>query len=84
MLHSEHLAKADESYEIRFDSNGNVIHVYVKDGEAIIFPALHEFVMRIYYGQEVERFYLDEYTLTDMYNESEYNYYELKAKYGNE
>jgi len=81
MLHNEHLQKADELYEIRHDNNGNVIHVYVKDGEAIVFPSLHDFVMRVYYGQEVERFYLDEEELTDLYNESAYDYYTLKAKH---
>jgi hypothetical protein len=28
-IHSEHLAKADDSYEIRFDNSGHVIHVYI-------------------------------------------------------
>ncbi len=31
MFHSEHLAKADESYEIRFDKSGHVIHVYIAE-----------------------------------------------------
>jgi len=84
MIHNEHLKRADELYEIRHDNNGNAIHVYIKDGEAIIFPTLHDFVMRVYDGQEVERFYLDEYELTDMYNESAYDYYTLKSKYGNQ
>jgi hypothetical protein len=81
MLHNEHLSKADELYEMRHDQNGNVIHVYVKDGGAIIFPGLHELVMRIYYGQEVERFYLAEEDLETMYSDSRYNYYELKSIY---
>jgi hypothetical protein len=81
MIHSEHLAKADESYEIRFDQNGHAIHVYFKDGYAIVFPALHEFVLRVYYGEEVERFYLDEEDLERMYQERTCNYYELKARY---
>ncbi len=81
MLHNEHLSKADESYEIRHDNNGNVIHVYIKDGEAIIFPTLHDFVMRVYYGQEVERFYLEEESLDALYDESAYDYYTLKSLY---
>ena len=31
LFHSEHLAKADESYEIRFDKSGHVIHVYIAE-----------------------------------------------------
>jgi hypothetical protein len=81
MLHNEHLSKADESYEIRHDNNGNAIHVYIKDGEAIIFPTLHDFVMRVYYGQDVERFYLEEDSLSAMYDESAYDYYTLKGQY---
>lgn len=34
MLHNEHLSKADELYEVRHDEKGNVIHVFIKDGEA--------------------------------------------------
>lgn len=78
MLHNEHLAKADESYEIRHDSAGNVIHVYIKDGEAIVFPTLDDFVMYIYIGKEVERFYLNENELSNLYSFDEYNYYRLK------
>ena len=84
MLHNEHLSKADELYEVRHDNNGNAIHVFIKDGEAIIFQNLHDFVMRIYYGKEVERFYLSEEELTDMYNSNDYEYYELKSKYSHE
>jgi hypothetical protein len=84
MIHNEHLKKADELYEIRHDNNGNAIHVYIKDGEAIVFPTLHDFVMRVYHGYAVERFYLHEYTLENMYSESAYDYYTLKSKYGNE
>lgn len=68
-FHSENLANADESYESRFDRNGHAIHVYFKDGYAIVFPALYELVLRIYYGMEVERFYLDEEELEKMYQE---------------
>jgi hypothetical protein len=81
MIHNEHLQKADELYEVRHDNNGNAIHVYIKDGEAIIFPTLHDFVMRVYYGQEVERFYLEEESLDAMYDESAYDYYTLKLNY---
>jgi hypothetical protein len=81
MIHNEHLTKADELYEIRHDNNGNAIHVFIKDGEAIIFPTLHDLVQRIYFGKEVERFYLEEESLEAMYNKNVYNYYELKSIY---
>jgi hypothetical protein len=79
MLHNEHLAKADESYEIRHDNNGNVIHVFTKDGEAIVFPTLNDFVLRIYFGAEVERFYIADDDLSKLYDFDDYNYYSLKA-----
>ena len=44
MLHNEHLRKADELYEIRHDNNGNAIHIFIKDGEAIIFQNLDDFI----------------------------------------
>lgn len=84
MLHNEHLSKADELYEVRHDNNGNAIHVFIKDGEAIIYPTLHDFVMRTYFGAEVERFYLEEESLEAMYDESAYDYYTLKANYSHE
>lgn len=80
MLHNEHLRRADELYEIRHDNNGNSIHVLIKDGEAIIFPTLHDLVGRIYFGMNTERFYLKEDKLSEMYGENEYNYYKLKNK----
>lgn len=78
MIHSEHLRKADENYEIRHDNSGNVIHVYHTDGDAIVFPTLHDLVARIYFGEEVERFYCTEEFLSDLYDSSSYNYYTLK------
>ena len=78
MTHNEHLRKADESYEIRHDNNGNAIHVFIKDGEAIVFPTLDDFVRRIYQGQEVERFYCSEDFLSDLYESESYLYYTLK------
>lgn len=83
MIHNEHLSKADELYEVRHDNSGNAIHVFVRDGNAIVFPTLHDFVMYIYEGQQVERFYLSEEELTDMYNDSSYDYYTLKSTHHN-
>lgn len=81
MLHNEHLRKADELYEIRHDSNGNAIHVFIKDGEAIVFPTLHDLVRRVYFGDDVERFYIEEDSLAGMYDEGDYNYYKIKRNY---
>jgi hypothetical protein len=40
--------------------------------------------MRVYYGKEVERFYLEEASLDAMYDESAYDYYTLKSIYSHE
>lgn len=80
MLHNEHLRKADELYEIRHDNNGNAIHVFIKDGEAIVFPTLDDFIMYEYFGNHfVERFYINEHELVNLYGFEDYNYYSLKA-----
>ena len=81
MIHNEHLRKADESYEIRHDNHGNAVHVYIKDGEAIIFPTLEDFIRRVYFGEEVERFYVSEEDLESLYGGS-YSYYDMKKKGG--
>lgn len=78
MLHNEHLVKADELYEIRHDSNGNAIHVFIKDGEAIVFPTLWDFIKYEILGDaNVERFYLGEHELVNLYGIDEYNYHRL-------
>ena len=80
MLHNEHLRKADELYEVRHDNKGNAIHVYIKDGEAIVFPTLNDFIFKVYFGTPiVERFYLAEHQLESLYAFDDYNYYSLKA-----
>lgn len=79
MLHNEHLRKADELYEVRHDNNGNAIHLFIKDGEAIVFPSLHDFIAYLYLGDSnTERFYISENSLGDLYNSKDYSYYELK------
>jgi hypothetical protein len=80
MLHSEHFLKAANLYEVRHDNKGNAIHVYIKGGEAIIFPSLTNFIGRVIYGEEVERFYLDEGDLERLYESDSYDYYALKEK----
>jgi hypothetical protein len=79
MLHNEHLRKADELYEVRHDDNGNAIHVFIKDGEAIVFQNLNDFVFYNYFGSpDIERFYLDEEQLARLYIYDIYDYYSLK------
>jgi hypothetical protein len=83
MLHNEHLRRADESYEIRHDDNGNAIHVLIKDGEAIIYPTLHDLVLHHYLAEcfITERFYISEDDLDELYSHDEYEYYKLKKLY---
>lgn len=79
MLHNEHFRKADESYEIRHDNIGNAIHVFITDGEAIVFPTLFDFFSYCYLGRpNIERFYLEERLLDNLYSFEEYQYYKLK------
>ena len=79
MLHNEHLRKADELYECRHDNNGNAIHLYIQDGEARIFPTLWDLIRYEYFGySDVERFYLYEHELTNLYGSEKYDYYSLK------
>lgn len=81
MLHIEHLRKADESYEVRHDNNGNAIHSVVKDGEAIVYPTLLDLIEHQFLGRNsVERFYCTENTLNVLYEENEYDYYKLKKQ----
>lgn len=78
MIHNEHLRKADESYEIRHDDKGNAMHLIIKDGEAVVYPTLHDLVMHNYFGQDRERFYLPEDCLDTLYDSKEYSYYKIK------
>lgn len=78
MLHNEHLRKADELYEILHDMHGNAIHIYVTDGEAIIFGSLHEFVEHVYFGASgIRRYYISEDDLNELYNSPSYKFEEL-------
>jgi hypothetical protein len=83
MLHNEHLRKADELYEVRHDGDGNAIHVYIKDGEAVIFPSLNDLVKCIYFGDNhVDRLYILESELEALYNSESYSFYDLKDELG--
>lgn len=78
MIHNEHLRKADELYEIRHDNNGNAIHVYIKDGDAIIFQSLDDFIQYVYLGKNVSRIYVDENKLADLYEAKDYKFSSFK------
>jgi hypothetical protein len=79
-IHNEHLRKADESYEVRHDNNGNAIHVFIKDGEAIIFPTLWDLIRYQYLGDsDVDRLYVSEDELSEIYEDDySYDYYAIK------
>jgi len=86
MIHTEHLRKADESYEVRFDGRGNVIHAYFKDGQYTIFPTLDDFIRHVYIGEnqvrnDIERTDISEACWGDICESAEYNYYKIKNKY---
>lgn len=67
-IHNEHLLKADELYEVVHDDKGNALHVYIKDGDAIIFDSLHDFVSHVYLAKpNVHRYYASEDELETYY-----------------
>jgi hypothetical protein len=83
MIHNEHLRDASETYEIRYyQSNSDLaIHVYITDGEAVVFPTLHNLVRWVYFGerdQTLEHFRVGESRLSGLYDTGLYNYYSLK------
>jgi hypothetical protein len=78
MIHNEHFDKADRTYEVRHDNNGAAIHVLIKDGEAIIYPTLHDLYLHFNSGVQVERMYVSEEDLGDIYELDVYDYYRIK------
>jgi len=76
MIIQEHL-RADKLYECR--TNGKYhIHVIIKDGEAVVYPALIDMISHQYLGDEkVTRFYLTERELEDLYEQENYNFLNL-------
>lgn len=77
MIHNEHLRKADETYEIRHDNNGNAIHIIIKDGNATVYPTLHDLVSHQYFGKETTSKYISEGMLEKIYGQGNYNYYNM-------
>jgi hypothetical protein len=78
MLHSEHLRKADETYECRHDGNGNAVHIVITRTTAVIFPTINDLIKQVYFGEEVERFYCAKEFLYDLYESDSYSYHTLK------
>jgi hypothetical protein len=78
MIHNEHFRRGDELYEIWHDNNGQAIHMLIKDGEAIIFKNLHDFVLYNYLGTEVERVYMNESDLHLIPDDCLYNWYKIR------
>ena len=67
-IHNEHLRKADESYEVIHDNKGKALHVYIKDGDAIIFNSLHDLVSYVYFAKpDIQRHYVSEDELEGYY-----------------
>lgn len=84
MVLSEHLRKADESYEVRFNNQGDAIHVYIKDSEAIVFALLGDLIRHVYLGEpNVERMYFTEEQLSEVYSSDEYCFHSIARKYAN-
>lgn len=79
MIHNEHLRKADELYEVWHDNNGNAIHMYIKDGEVIIFPNLLRLVEYVILGNSsTERVHMTEDKLDKIPDDIRYNYYSVR------
>ena len=81
MIHNEHLRNADELYEIRHNIKDEAIHVYIKDGNAIVFGTLNDLVQYVYFGKQVDRFYCLEEDLEFIYENTSYDFKFLKELY---
>jgi hypothetical protein len=81
MLHRENLREKNETYEIRHDNNGNAIHVHIKNEEAVVYASLLDLIKhRYWHDTGIERFYISEEDLTDLYSSDEYGFEQLKPK----
>ena len=63
---SEHWRKADETVEVCSKDLGNLI-VFIKDGDAIIFGSLWDFVRYNQHGEQITRVYCSEDDLSTIY-----------------
>jgi hypothetical protein len=79
MIHFEYLRKDDEMYEVRHDNCGNAIHVYVSEGEAVIFPTLNDLVRYVYLNENViDKCTVYEGALPGIYDSGRYDYNSVK------
>lgn len=78
MIFNQHLAKADESIEIRHDNSGNCTVAFIKDGEVFVYQCVHDLVLDNYFGAQVERTYLREDQLAKAYEQAPYDYHGFK------
>ena len=69
--------RADKLYECRTNGEHH-IHVIIKDGEAVVYANLIDMISHQYLGDEnVNRFYLTEYELEDLYGQEIYEFLKL-------
>lgn len=79
MIHFEYLRKDDEMYEVRHDNCGSAIHVYISEGEAVIFPTLNDLVRYVYFNENViDKCTVDEGALPGIYDSGKYDYKSVK------
>lgn len=81
MIHNENLRTADELYEIRNDDGGNALHIYIKDGNAIIYQCLDDLIQHIYFGKQTDRIYCSEDSLIDIYDSNVYELSEIANQF---
>jgi len=68
MWYNEYLRKGDESYEFYKTHHDDVLHVYHKDGEAIIFECLMDLIFYVFLGvSSISRIYVDTDELQKVY-----------------
>ena len=77
-LHNEHVFYADRIYEIRHNSEGEAIHVFIKNGYANIYPSLEYFLEGEIYMTEVEHICVEEKSLSQLYECPHYDYKNVK------
>jgi hypothetical protein len=80
MIFNQHLRAADESVEIRFNSSGDSVCFYIKDGSATMFEDINELVKNVYFGiSEVRKEYFRESDLGGLYSLDVYSFDDIVA-----
>jgi hypothetical protein len=80
MIHTEKLKKAGGTLEVRFNEQGEAVHVFIKRKRAKVFNSLEAFIAHVYLGVDVECFACSEDELFDLYESDTYEYKKLKSK----